>query len=107
MSKRAGTLLPILFSFCVGFCFAQDSAGLLARILAGKGVISAGELARVEAASPESRVQMLVGLLEEKGVLTRAELAKLMPSNEPSFALAIYHPPPTQALATSTQTTNV
>ena len=79
MVKHAGILPSMLFCAMGGSCPAQDSASQLARILAGKGVIDAAELARVEAASPESRVQMLASLLEKKGVLTQAELVQLTP----------------------------
>src|SRR5204862_1940708 len=49
--------------------------------------------ARVEAAGPESRVQLLAALLEEKGVLTRAELTKLTSPGQPSAVLATYQTP--------------
>src|SRR5438309_7411082 len=93
MLKRAGILLSVLFSADAGSCPTQGSSSMLARILAGKGVIDSAELARVEAASPESRVQVLASLLEEKGVLTRAELAKLTPPAEPAAVLATYQTP--------------
>ena len=72
----------ILCAVLVWSCQAEDSGGILARILAGKGVINAAELARVEATPAENRVQLLASLLEEKGVLTRAEVAKLTPSQD-------------------------
>jgi len=61
---------------------AEDSAGRLARILADKGLIGPSELAMVRAADPDTRVQLLASILEEKGVLSRAEVAKLAPLPE-------------------------
>lgn len=63
---------------------ADDSAGVLAQILAGKGVINATELATVEAADPDRRVQVLAAILEKKGLLSGADLAKLSPSPQGS-----------------------
>jgi hypothetical protein len=98
MMKRGNILLSICFLVLAGSCRAEDSAGMLAHILAGKGVISDAELARIEAASPEGRIQLLASLLEEKGVLTREELASLTPA--PAPVLASYRPPdPPQAVA--------
>jgi hypothetical protein len=84
MPKCRGVLLSILCTALVGSCQAEDSAGLLPRILADKGIINPTELAGVEAASPENRVEMLASLLEEKGVLTQAEIAKLTRLREPT-----------------------
>jgi len=84
MPKCRGVLLSILCTVLVGSCQAEDSAGLLARILADKGIINPTELAGVEAASRENRVEMLASLLEKKGVLTQAEMAKLTPLREPT-----------------------
>ena len=65
----------------LGLCaFAQDSADVLARILAEKGTITAAELARVEAAPPADRVAALAGLLQQKGLLTSTELARIAPA---------------------------
>jgi hypothetical protein len=56
---------------------AQDSASVLAHILADKGAISASELARIESVAPADRVAALASLLQQKGVLTPAEVAKV------------------------------
>src|SRR5439155_17837711 len=70
-----------------------DSAVALARILAGKGLLDAADLARVEAEAPENRVRLLAGLLEKKGVLTRAELASLTAPPQLPVVLAAYQGP--------------
>jgi len=78
--RRYGWISLLVFLFAlVAPSPAEDSAGMLARILANKGVIGASELVMVQAADPEKRVQLLASILEEKGVLSRAEVAKLMP----------------------------
>src|SRR5258706_10950775 len=96
---RAGILSSLLLVVLAVPCLAQDSAPTLARILADKGVIDPAELARIEAASPEARVQLLAGLLEKKGVLTQAELAKVTPSAQPPTGSTPYQ------AAASTQAT--
>jgi len=60
--------------------FAQDSASVLARILAEKGTITAAELARVEAAPPSDRVGALAALLQQKGLLSATEVARIAPA---------------------------
>src|SRR6266851_5729988 len=105
MRKREWIFLSILIlSFAsTTLRAAEDSAGVLARILASKGVISALELSKVEAAAPDLRVQLLASILEEKGVLTRAELARLTPEPQEASARAsaqivpaVYQPPASQ-----------
>jgi hypothetical protein len=78
-AKSLSTTFPVvgaLFAICI-LGRAQDSADVLARILADKGTISASELARVEAASPADRIRMLATLLQEKGVLSAGDVAKV------------------------------
>src|SRR5579863_3632834 len=45
---------------------AQDSASVLAQILAQKGTISSDELHQILAASPQDRVSMLTSILRDK-----------------------------------------
>jgi len=67
----------MLITFAAICAFAQDSADVLARILADKGTISAAELARVEGAPPAERVGVLANLLQQKGLLTPSEVARI------------------------------
>lgn len=77
-------IVTLLFPFAfVAPSAAEDSAGRLARILADKGVIAPSDLEMVRAADPETRVQLLASILEGKGVLSRAEVAKLAPLSDP------------------------
>ena len=71
---------------------AQDSAEVLAQILADKGSISVSELAQVRAAAPSERVAVLAALLQAKGVLTAAEMARVAPRTDVS-AQAVARPP--------------
>ena len=105
MRKRVWIFLsiPILFFASATLRAAEDSAGVLARILASKGIISGLELSKVEAAAPDLRVQLLASILEEKGVLTRAELARLAPEPQEAsvrasaqIVPAVYQPPTSQ-----------
>ena len=63
--------------FALTIAYAQESASVLARILANKGTISASELARVESAAPADRVSLLTDLLRQKGVLDASEVARI------------------------------
>jgi len=54
----------------------EDQAVTLARILAGKGTISASELSTVEGTSAGDRVAMLAAILQRKGVLSDTEVAQ-------------------------------
>ena len=56
---------------------ASDPASTLARILAEKGTISAAEFSQVESAAEGQRVDRLAAILEQKGILTGTELARL------------------------------
>lgn len=62
---------------------ADDPASILARILAGKGTISNSELAVVESVAIGKRVEVLVSILEQKGLLTDADLARLQEATGP------------------------
>jgi len=73
----------LLFTMSV---FAQESADVLARILADKGTITAAELARVQAAPPGDRVGALAILLQQKGLLTESDVARVAP--QPAAAVA-------------------
>jgi len=72
---------------------AQESADVLARILAEKGTISAAELARIEAAAPADRVGALAILLQQKGLLTEIEVARVAP--QPAAATTAQRTPTT------------
>jgi hypothetical protein len=76
--KRLAVLSLLAITLCA-IAFAHDSASVLAQILANKGTITSEELARVEAASPDARVEVLAEILQAKGVLTRNELAQVSP----------------------------
>lgn len=56
---------------------AQDPVGELARLLRNKGVITTSELATIESATGDERLNVLTSLLKIKGVLTSAEVASL------------------------------
>src|SRR5260370_30653262 len=77
---------------------ATDSATVLARILAGKGAITAEDLATVESASSDQRVDVLAALLERRGLLSGKELALVHGNGEGTavarFEPAVYPPPP-------------
>jgi hypothetical protein len=66
----------LLFAVSI-LAWADDNASVLARILAEKGTISAAELAQVESVAPGDRLQMLTALLENRGLLTPAEVARV------------------------------
>jgi len=88
----------LFFALMAGtLVFAQDSATVLARILASKGTISSSELASVESAAPGDRVVILAGLLQQKGVITRGEFAQFGGAKAPAV---------TKQLATSTSATD-
>jgi hypothetical protein len=67
----------VLLPLASAFAYAQDSASVLARILADNGTISPSELAQVEAAAPADRVRALTDLLQRKGVLSASEVARV------------------------------
>ena len=69
-------LFVLLFGACV--VSAQDSASVLARILADKGTLSSAELAQVEAAAVGDRVGVLAALLQQKGVLTATDVSEAL-----------------------------
>jgi len=64
-------------TFCLYSQTADDSAVALARILASKGTITATDLSTVIAASPAGRINALAAILQNKGLLTTAEVAQL------------------------------
>ena len=73
-------LRTIAFVFVFTACHAaaaEESARQLARILAGKGVLTAAELDRVEHADAVEGVQILTAVLYQKGMLTSAEVARV------------------------------
>ena len=80
---------------------AQESARQLARVLAGKGLISPYELAAVEHAEAEEAVRMLSALLYEKGILTRPEVAKIGGTMQPQSAEVRLAPAAWTAAATA------
>jgi hypothetical protein len=79
----------VLSIFAGASASAQDPATVLARILAGKGSITEAELARVEGAAPDARVQTLVSLLQGKGLLTSADVAMVRSSSGNAEAAAV------------------
>lgn len=85
--RRTGLLC--LFLLCAWAAWAEDSARVLARILAEKGVIGGAELARVDAAAPEEAVRLLAVMLREKGLLTATEMARLDGAPEPRLIPAV------------------
>jgi hypothetical protein len=67
--------------------FAQDTTDTLVRLLAAKGTISPAELAQIEGAASGDRVGVLADILQQKGILTSKEIAKLRPQS-PAATLA-------------------
>src|SRR5580658_8883039 len=65
---------------------AQDSASVLAQILAQKGTISSEELDQVLAASPQDRVSMLASILRDKGLLDPSDITKLSIPGQPALS---------------------
>ena len=65
---------------------AQDSASMLAQILAQKGTISSEELHQVLAASSQDRVSVLASILRDRGLLDPSDIAKLSPPGPPPLA---------------------
>src|SRR5215472_15774945 len=88
--------LAIAFLFAVSAAAAdeppQDPAVALARILAGKGTISAAELSSVEATSAGDRVGALAAILQRKGLLNEAEVARLREPRAPQPVVAAKAP---------------
>lgn len=89
-------LAVLLFMSCRLAC-AQDSGSVLAQILAERGTISKSELAQVEAATPAERVRALTALLESKGLLSPAEVARVTTPAAPAAVVAASKPAPTTA----------
>ena len=91
------TMFLGVFVFLAVNALAADSATVLARILAGKGAITAEELAKVESASSDQRVDVLAALLEQKGLLSGNELALVRGDGAGTavarFEPAVYTPP--------------
>jgi hypothetical protein len=86
------------------FAAAQDSASVLAGILADKGTISKSELAQVQGAAPADRVRVLTDLLQGKGLISAAEVARVNgPVGGPAQqVVASAAPPPSQKTAGDT-----
>jgi hypothetical protein len=77
---RDQRILPLVFFLaCVVPSRAEDSAGVLAHILADKGVIDSSDVARVEAMDLDQRARLLASILQQKGILNQTDLAKLTP----------------------------
>ncbi len=80
---------------------AATPVDVLARILASRGVITADELGRVEAAGPDGGLRLLAELLREKGVLTEVDAARVQAlagttgstSVDARMVPAVYSPP--------------
>jgi hypothetical protein len=68
------------------FAAAQDSASVLAGILEEKGTISKAELAQIQGAAPADRVRVLTELLAGKGVISASEMARV---NAPAGNVAV------------------
>src|SRR5207249_458668 len=80
---------------------AQDSASVLAGILADKGTISKSELAQVQGAGPADRVRVLTELLAGKGLISAAEVARVNGPAKPQ-AVASAAPAPSQKTGSDT-----
>jgi len=59
---------------------AADPVSVLARILAEKGIIEPSDREAVESASQSERMDVLISLFQNKGVLGAADLARLSES---------------------------
>lgn len=86
---RRMVVVCLLLVMVMALAHAEDSARVLAQILAGKGLISSAEMARVENAAPEEAVRLLAAMLREKGLLTTAEMARFDRSPEPRLVPAV------------------
>ena len=90
-----------------GVAFAGDSAMVLARVLAGKGVITPVELSQIEQSSVENRVAVLADILERKGLLTGTEVAAVRGETATGAAAqlqpAVYRPDPVLPAQPATQ----
>src|SRR5512146_1188966 len=83
---------------CGAALAAEDPAITLGRILAGKGAISASDLAAVTASA--DRVGALAAVLREKGLLNDAEVAQFRAAPAPTIHAAAPRPPaPAQTAA--------
>src|SRR5262249_43779920 len=85
-------------------CLAEDAAVVLARMLAGKGVLTRPEMLAIESGSEDARVGMLGALLVNRGILAPQEVAALgSPERSETavrFVPAVYEPAaPVQASA--------
>src|SRR5437868_6912876 len=91
---------PLVIAFVVLFgtswnaVGADDSASVLARILAEKGTISSSELARVEFAASPDKTAVLASILADKGVLSSNDLARVKGTGSAERVAA--EPPPPQ-----------
>jgi hypothetical protein len=77
--RYAKTLALALLFGCAFPVAADDAVDTLTRILAGKNLITASDVATIEAADPNRRVELLTSILQTKGVLDASDLAKLTP----------------------------
>ncbi|HYT91289.1 MAG TPA: hypothetical protein VEL76_21430, partial [Gemmataceae bacterium] len=78
MSKLVHVFVLFASAACLPV-YAQGPAAQLARILAGKGVLTSQELEQVERADSTESVRLLASMLYQKGVLTDSELARMNP----------------------------
>jgi len=86
--------LVVSFFLALGLARAEDAARQLARILAGKGVLTNEEFAAIERAGGDDAVRLLSSALYQKGILTQSEMARVYgpvsgPSDEVRFVPAV------------------
>ncbi len=85
---RSVLIFAVLLSSAGRAVCAEDSATVLAKILAEKGTITSAELSRVESAESTDRVNILASILSDKGVITANDVARLSRSSTAETALA-------------------
>jgi hypothetical protein len=73
---------------------AQQSAQVLAGILEEKGILTRADRARISSAAPEDAVQMIASILRDKGLLSGAEVARVGGTHTTTVAVAQPAPPP-------------
>jgi hypothetical protein len=80
MTKLARVFVLFASATCLSV-YAQGPAAQLARILAGKGVLTNEEMEKVERADSAESVRLLASILYQKGALTESEWARVNPGD--------------------------
>src|ERR1700687_4790926 len=70
-------VVPLFALAAATLAWSQSPAQELARLLKEKGVISQGDLSRVEQLDAEQSVRLLTSILQEKGLIDSTEAARV------------------------------